>query len=119
MKERFVLCMGLEGIEDPARRLVKLRGADMDRVHCRPGTDRVLSGHMTIGREGTGRGQVAPAAGSSKPEGQAEGRTPVEEAGTRNAAVAIQRIEPLVEEDSRVQVVVQPGPPALVERFPF
>ena len=131
MKEQFVLCMGLEGIEDPARRLVKLRWTDMDstredRVHCRPGTDRVVSWHMTFGKGGTGRGQVAQVVGSSRPEGEAEGRTPVEEADTRNAVVATQRSEPLVEEDSRVLVVVQPRPPlgevgkrtpALVEGF--
>ena len=116
MKEQFVLCMGREGIEDPVRRLVKLRGADMDsmrmdRVHCRPGTDQVVLWHMTFGRGGIGRGQVAQVVGSSRPEGEAEGRTPVEEADTRNAVVATQRSEPLVEEDSRVLVVVQPRPP--------
>jgi len=88
-----------------------------DRVHCMPGTDKVVLWHMTFGRGGIGRGQVAQAVGSSTPEGEAEGRTPVEEADTRTVVEATQRIEPLVEEDSRVQVVVQPRTPALVERF--
>lgn len=97
-----------------------------DTVHCMPGTDQVVLWHMTFGRGGIGRGQVAQAVGSSTPEGEAEGRTPVEEADTRNAVVATQRSEPLVEEDSRVLVIVQPRPPlgevgkrtpALVEGF--